>query len=149
MPTLTTLAGWKRAAAQFDGQEIWPVLSGAVETPAPRTIYIPMTNGPAVLDGDWKLIVREKKTRDKEQVVELFHITQDPYEKNDLAPLKPDRVRAIQAKLAELRRGDLTELPAAWQATDNGRDLLSHKANRLSGQAKRAGLHWKRGVPLP
>jgi len=107
MPTLTKLAGWKPATPpKFDGLDIWPLLTGATETPPPRTIYIPMQGGAAVLDGDWKLIVR------KNGKTELFRITADPYEKNDLAAAEPDRVAALQAKLAELRRDDLTELPA-------------------------------------
>jgi arylsulfatase A-like enzyme len=107
MPTLTRLAGWKPTAdVSFDGLDAWPLLSGAVEKPAPRTIYVPMTNGAAVLDGDWKLIVHAKGK------AELFRITSDPYEENDVAAGQPQQVKTLQAKLAELRRDDQTELPA-------------------------------------
>jgi arylsulfatase A-like enzyme len=65
----------------------------------------------ALLDGAWKLIEREKgKT-------ELFHITADPLEQQDLADAEPQRLAALRARLAELRRGDVTELPP---------DLRSH-----------------------
>lgn len=107
MPTLTRLAGWKPTAdVKFDGLDVWPLLTDSVEKPSPRTIYIPMAKGAAVLDGDWKLIVRAKEK------AELFRITSDPYEKNDLAESEPERVKALQTRLAELRRDDLTELPA-------------------------------------
>jgi arylsulfatase A-like enzyme len=107
MPTLTKLAGWKPATApQFDGLDVWPFLTGAVAKPEPRTIFIPMQKGAVVLDGEWKLIAHENGK------AELFHITADPYEKNNLAGTKPDRLKALKAKLAELRRDDKTVVPA-------------------------------------
>ena len=110
MPTLTKLAGWKPTTPpKFDGLDVWPLLTGAVEKPEPRTIYIPMVSGAAVFDGEWKLIVHKVKGKSK---LELFHITADPYEEKELAGAEPDRVKALQARLAELRRDDLTELPA-------------------------------------
>ena len=109
MPTLTGLAGWKPAGSpSFDGQDIWPLLTGAAEKPAPRTIYIPAAEGAAVLQGEWKLIAGKKK-------VELYRITEDPYETQDLAAQEPERVKALQETLAGLRRGDVTELPADLQ----------------------------------
>jgi arylsulfatase A-like enzyme len=111
MPTLTKLAGWKPSAPpKFDGMDVWPVLTGEVEKPSPRTIYIPMQGGATVLDGEWKLVVRKKGA------AELFHITADPFEKNDLAATEPNRVKALEAKLAELRRDDLTTSPANMKA---------------------------------
>ena len=105
-PTLTRLAGWKpEAAPAFDGLDIWPLLTGSVSAPAPRTVYIPVSNGAAVLRGEWKLIERHKKAP------ELYRITADPYETRNLAASEPERVRELQALLAELRRGDVNELP--------------------------------------
>jgi arylsulfatase A-like enzyme len=107
MPTLTKLAGWKPATAPaFDGLDVWPLLAGAAEKPEPRTVYIPASSGAAVLCGDWKLIALNKKAP------ELYRITEDPHEKRDLAAQEPERVNELQAKLAELRRGDVAELPA-------------------------------------
>jgi arylsulfatase A-like enzyme len=107
MPTLTGLAGWKpERDPAFDGRDIWPLLTGADAQPEPRTIYIPTANGAAVLYGEWKLIVRNKRDP------ELYRITHDPYEAHDVAAQEPAQVKALQERLAELRRGDLTELPA-------------------------------------
>ena len=114
MPTLTKLAGWKPATApKFDGRDVWPLLTGTVEKPEPRTIYIPMIGGAAVFDGEWKLINHAANAKSKGRGrSQLFHITADPYEKTDLAATEPARVRVLEAKLAELRRDDQTELPA-------------------------------------
>jgi len=115
MPTLTRLVGWKQPPAiQFDGQDVWPVISGAVAQPEPRTIYIPLPKSWAVLHDGWKLIVTDKgpKGRDKSDDIKLFHVTRDPSEKQNLADSEPARVKDLLARLAELRKDDLDELPA-------------------------------------
>lgn len=101
MPTLTRLAGWKPLAdPKFDGQDVWPMLNGIVEESAPRTLYIPLSEASVVLDGEWKLIAHNKGK------AELFHITADPFEKQDRAAAEPARVEAMMKKLTELRRDD-------------------------------------------
>ena len=104
MPTLTKLAGWApKTDPKFDGLDIWPQLNGAPA--APRAIYIPLGKAAALLEGDWKLIEREKgKT-------ELFRITADPLEKNDLAAAEPAQVQQMRDRLTALRRDDETRLP--------------------------------------
>lgn len=51
-----------------------------------------------VIDGEWKLIVphagREPKAKP-----ELFHITADPFEEQNLAEAQPDRVRELTAEI--------------------------------------------------
>jgi len=111
MPTLTKLAGADVSKApKYDGMDIWPLLSGQVKEPPPRVIYVPMENASAVLEGEWKLI-SHKASKKSEAKAELFHITVDPYEKEDLAKAEPERVKALEARLAELRRGDLDKVP--------------------------------------
>jgi arylsulfatase A-like enzyme len=114
MPTLTKLVGWQKPAdIAFDGQDMWPAVSGAVKEPEPRTIYIPLRKSWAVLRGDWKIIVYENgnKVLDEKDRAELFNVTDDPSETQDLAQTEPDRVAEMRRLLAELRKGDLDVLP--------------------------------------
>lgn len=122
MPTLTKLVGWKKPAdVAFDGQDLWPAISGAIEKPAPRTIYIPLPKAWAVLDDGWKIIVRDEGARgfDDSDRIELFHVTADPSETQDLAASEPDRVARMKRMLVELRAGDLDELPADLRGVPN------------------------------
>lgn len=106
MPTLTKLVGWQpQRLPPFDGRDIWPVLSGKTETLEPRPIYIPHNGGQVVLHDGWKLIAR------KGGKTELYHVAADVAEERDLAEAEPARVKAMQAMLEELRKGDLTQLP--------------------------------------
>jgi len=105
MPTLTKLAGYRPPAeVKWDGRDIWPLLTGAVDQPAPRTIYIPLTGGAAVRHGDWKLISTQQKQ-------ELFNLAADPYEQHDLARREPGQVRELARRLADLRQGDAVTAP--------------------------------------
>ena len=106
MPTLTKLAGWKpEAEPKFDGRDIWPLLTGAVAKLEPRAIYIPSANSAAVLFGDWKLIAAGKGPKR-----ELFNLSTDPFENDDVAKSHPEKVRELDAMLADLRREDVTTL---------------------------------------
>ena len=111
MPTLTKLAGWQPPAdLKFDGLDVWPLLTGAVEKPASRAIYIPHPSGAIVLRDGWKLISRKRASKGS-PALELFNVTADPFEKKDLAPAEPQRVKELQGILAALRAGDLKEMP--------------------------------------
>jgi arylsulfatase A-like enzyme len=115
MPTLTKLVGWKKPDdAQFDGQDIWPLLTGAVAQAEPHTIYIPTPRGWAVLHGEWKLIVRDEggRGRDDSDPAQLFNLVNDPYETDDLAAQEPARTAEMRQRLHELRAGDRDDLPA-------------------------------------
>jgi arylsulfatase A-like enzyme len=112
MPTLTRLAGWRVPAdLKFDGLDVWPLLTGAVQKPEPRTIYIPHRSGAIVLRDGWKLIARKPGKGKGKGVDELYNVTADPCEEKDLAAVESDRVRKLHALLEELRRDDLTKIP--------------------------------------
>jgi len=97
MPTLTKLVGYTPATdLKWDGQDIWPLITGAVAKPAPRTIYIPMRNAAAVRHGDWKLISPNKGKKR-----ELVNLAADPYEKKDLAAEELGKVKELEQLLAD------------------------------------------------
>lgn len=102
MPTLCGLAGYgPKGSLDWDGRDVWPVLNGASKA-EPRLLYWAGVGfkSRAVRDGDWKLIVPQKGKP------ELFDLATDPTETTDLAARMPDKVEALQAKLAEISRGD-------------------------------------------
>lgn len=101
MPTFCALAGYKPTRdLKWDGIDLWPRLNG-VEPPKPRAIYAasPGFKSRMVRDGDWKLVVSEKRT-------ELFNIATDPNESTDLAAKEPQKVAALRERLAELSNAD-------------------------------------------
>lgn len=106
MPTLTKLAGYTpKADLKWDGHDIWPILTGAVTAPEPRTVYIAHRSGQAIQREGWKLIAFANGTS------ELYHLAEDPYETTDLAGREPGRLATLKALLAEMRKGDLDVIP--------------------------------------
>jgi arylsulfatase A-like enzyme len=94
MPTLCALAGCKpQRDLKWDGHDILPMLTGSTTHPGSRILY---WKGPrqasAVSDDHWKLIVTGT-------TVELYNLTEDIGEKNDLAAKNPDLVRRLRARL--------------------------------------------------
>ena len=105
MPTLCTVAGYQPDHdLKWDGQNIWPLLEG--QPPAgPRTIYWKSLNakGAAVRQGEWKLITYDRGKKHDE----LFDLSHDPYEKENLADRFPERVKDLKAVMArEATRDD-------------------------------------------
>ena len=109
MPTLTRFAGWQpQGELHWDGQDVWPLITGKVTEPEPRTIYWAKTHGKktdyALRRGDWKLVVANGKTM-------LFNLADDPYEKHNLAKQHRDLVDQLQAEIATMKQKDLPEIP--------------------------------------
>jgi arylsulfatase A-like enzyme len=96
MPTLTRLAGYQpKRNLKWDGQDVWPVLSGDAEQLEARVLYWlgPGRKASAIRLGDWKLIV----TGDKQ---ELFNIATDPEEKENVAGTQPEQLTELTKLLA-------------------------------------------------
>ena len=108
MPTLSRLAGYKPPRdLQWDGMDIWPILTGESKGDAPRSLYCKGGNGRQVSlhRGEWKLI------RFENGKVELYRIVQDPYEQTDLAQQQPERVQEMLRLLADAQAKDDSSLP--------------------------------------
>lgn len=111
MPTLTQLVGWQpEEDLQWDGQNIWPLLTGEESSPQERTIYWALGDRKqgsfAVRKGDWKLILRPSGK------VELFNLGNDPREKTNLAADQPERVEELKGLIAKHQEQDLHKIPA-------------------------------------
>lgn len=108
MPTFCELAGYKADGEElkWDGENIWPVISGEGSLPE-RSLYSAGTRfrSQALRDGDWKLIVFNSQ-QGKEARAELFNITKDPNEKNNLAESRADKLVELKEKLEAAAAND-------------------------------------------
>jgi len=104
MPTFCSLAGYtSEKDLQWDGQDIWPLLAGKTRQAEPRSFYWRTVDQTAVREGDWKLIL---PVRDHSGTVELFDLSSDPYEQNNLATAHADKVAQLKKRLAQHQKLD-------------------------------------------
>jgi len=117
LPTLCGLAGVETLPDNLDGIDVLGLLEGhpvsrdyywawGMKFPHPRR---------AVRMGDWKLVNEmDGGTKDKDDW-ELFNITMDPYEKNNLAGQHPERVEALHAFFKQEQLKDAkVPMPSIW-----------------------------------
>lgn len=102
MPTLCELVGYSSEQdLHWDGQNIWPLVCGGEDKPAPRTLYWKTPNASALRRGDWKLVARNKGKK-----TELYDLAADPYEKQDIAQQHPQLVNNLRQLLAQHAEDD-------------------------------------------
>jgi arylsulfatase A-like enzyme len=101
-PTITTLAGASTSEAiqPLDGVDVWTTISEGEPSPRTEVVYNVEPFRGAVRDGDWKLIWRTPLP----SALELYNISDDPYEKNDLAAEQKDTVARLQMRLEQLAK---------------------------------------------
>ncbi len=108
MPTLLALAGGKGSADHpFDGKNIWPTVAEGHDSPHEDILINVEAIRGAVRKGKWKLVVWATlpgKT-------ELFDLSADPGEQNDLAERRPDVVRDLAARLTAYAK---QQKPSQW-----------------------------------
>ena len=106
MPTFTTLTGAEPAEDPlYDGQDIWPLITGEEADPAERSLFWNF-RGDSVLGarhGDWKLISRDDHGCRQN---ELYNIREDPYEERDLIKDYPDKSKLLTDIIEEKRQQD-------------------------------------------
>lgn len=116
-PTLLKLAGASlEQKLPLDGRDVWPTITAGKPSPHDEILLNSEPRRGAIRVGDWKLVLNgnlaggeedgaeaQKKQQAKKvqaqesgEMLELFHLAADPYEKRNLAGEQP-------AKLAELR----------------------------------------------
>ena len=108
MPTFCKLADSKMEthALKWDGQDIWPVLSGTGKMPQ-RPLYSAGVKfrSRALRQGDWKLIVFAEKGA-VAQRLELYNLRKDPREKSNVASLHPTRLSEMRQLLESMASND-------------------------------------------
>jgi arylsulfatase A-like enzyme len=108
MPTLCALAGTKIAGEpNWDGTDIWPVLSGREKSPPSRTIYsaAPGFRAQMVRHGNWKLVISANSGK-RAASEELFDLAADPAESKNLALQRPEILAEMKGRLAEIAARD-------------------------------------------
>jgi arylsulfatase A-like enzyme len=95
-PTFAALAGASTAKCKpLDGLNVWGTIADNKPSPRTEMIYNVEPFRGAVRQGEWKLFYRSLLP----SVVELYNLTEDPYEKNNVAAAHPDKVAAMKEKL--------------------------------------------------
>ena len=120
-PTLLKLAGAPlEQKLPLDGHDVWPTLTEGKPSPHSEILLNSTPRNGAIRVGDWKLVLnggiaigdsendgetvaplgaRRAALTSTNEVVELFNLAQDPYEKNNLAPAQPGKVKELRARL--------------------------------------------------
>ena len=109
-PTLLMLAGGQLPSDRvYDGQDIWPVLSGKGDFHRQKPfIWVYLDNVTTIRDGRWKLHVAHRdQTLDPP---ELYDIEQDPAETRNLQEEHPEVVARLRAALDEMQK----QVPKVW-----------------------------------
>ena len=98
-PTLAGLAGASTAKCKpLDGLDVWDTIREGKASPRTEVVYNIEPFRAAVRQGDWKLVWRTTLPSS----TELYNITQDPSEKNNVAAEHPEIVAALQKRAQEL-----------------------------------------------
>lgn len=101
MPTLCHLASSApKLNKPWDGQNIWPIITGEKNRLSERTFYWKTKKASAVRKGDWKLIVFNDGHN------ELFNLKKDPFEENNLAGQENERVLEMKTALKQIASAD-------------------------------------------
>jgi len=96
MPTLLELAGGKGSDSHpFDGKNIWPTLTGQQPTPHEDILINVEAFRGAVRKGNWKLF----KMATLPGKTELYDLSKDPGEKENVADKHPEIVQDLEARL--------------------------------------------------
>jgi arylsulfatase A-like enzyme len=124
-PTLLGLAGVSTQQARpLDGKDAWPTISAGKPSPHEEILLNATPTAGAIRVGDWKLVINAKRehndgidpatgrivgwdTEDRKglaDVIELFNIAKDPYEKSDLAAAQPEKVKELRGRYDALAR---------------------------------------------
>jgi len=106
MPTFAGLTGSEpREDPRYDGQDIWPLLTGDETDPEERRLFWNFRGDSelGVRHGDWKLTACGN---DENRTYELFNIAEDPYEEHELSDEYPEKVKELSEMIEQERQQD-------------------------------------------
>ncbi len=103
-PTLLRLAGAPlEQKLPLDGQDAWAAIAEGKPSPRDEILHnVEPTRG-ALRKGPWKLVAQGPLPGEPRKL-ELFHVVDDPHEKNDLAAQRPETVKELLDRLNVLAR---------------------------------------------
>ena len=138
MPTLISMLNLQpQQDHQFDGTDIWPLISAGEPTP-PRDLFWNFRGDYALglRHGDWKLISSADNDTRK---LELFNIGEDPGEEIDLAQEREDVVAELMDLIEQERRADgsLARSAPASTAVLLRSSRISEARSQVHRQARR------------
>ena len=108
MPTLLALAGGKGSPDHpFDGKDAWPTLAEGKPSPNEDILINVEAFRGAIRLGNWKLV----KVALLPGKTDLFDLSADPGEKNNVAEQHPDIVRNLESRLLAYAK---EQKPSEW-----------------------------------
>lgn len=120
-PTLLRVAGSEHPNDRiYDGQDIWPLLSGEEKTFVRRKpfVWIYEDNVTAIRDGKWKYHIANRNQA--LETPELYDLENDPTENNPVNEDFPEVVRRLQTQINKFQ----SEMPKVWNLKYPVRDPL-------------------------
>lgn len=95
LPTLLDFIGHKLSVANIDGISIKENLIHQTKLPQ-RDVFFAYKNKSFIRSGDWKLVRIENE---KDDIIELYNLSNDIKEKNDVSSIHPELVNELLGKL--------------------------------------------------
>lgn len=117
LPSLCHIAGIDINAADFDGEDVSDAWLGGEHKRVKPLFWKTSTAGSeaVIREGQWKLFSPSRKNGGE---LELYDVTADSYEKNNLVAMQPEIVKALKAKVDAWRDA----LPKAYLKTGDKQD---------------------------
>jgi arylsulfatase A-like enzyme len=116
-PTLVNLAGGSlKQKLPLDGKDLWPSITEGKPSPRTEVLCNAAPETGAIRTGDWKLVINgDKRDTDEEapakkkkakaakagENYELFNLANDPFEQNNLAESKPEKLKELLKRYRE------------------------------------------------